>query len=180
MSVTQLRGHLLTKADLGDGYDLAPPRAAHHDDVTIQGCPALDQLGVDPPGSSLDFHRKVTASFTYGSAPSSTISEELYSDRPAKLATGTKKAFDAFVSCPQFTLIVGTRSIPVMTDKTTAPRLGDEGWAQFVVYNADSGASTTQKQVAVRSGSVVIMLSGAPGLVDSHIEAAVDKARHPD
>lgn len=67
-----------------------------------------------------------------------------------------------------------------MTDKTTAPRLGDEGWAQFVVYNADSGASTTQKQVAVRSGSVVIMLSGAPGLVDSHIEAAVDKARHPD
>lgn len=69
MSVTQLRGHLLTKADLGDGYDLAPPRAAHHDDVTIQGCPALDQLGVDPPGSSLDFHRKVTASFTYGSAP---------------------------------------------------------------------------------------------------------------
>ncbi|MGY4968370.1 hypothetical protein ACWGCC_03945 [Streptomyces nigrescens] len=177
LSATQLKRRLLTKDDLGAGYSDAPQQQAEHDDVSLKGCPALEQLSADPTGSSLDFRRKATTSFSYNGSSSSTVSEELYSDQPAKLSAGTKEVFDAFTDCPQFTLTAGTRSIPVAVDKTAAPHLGDEGWAQFVIYNADTGSSTTQKQVAIRTGAVVVMLSGAPGLVDSQIETAVQKAR---
>ncbi|MEU7202851.1 hypothetical protein [Streptomyces sp. NPDC045470] len=75
-------------SDLGTGYARKPQRPDQHDDVTVIGCPALNDLGGDAAvGGSLNFslHAKVT--FTYGSG--SEVSEELYSDSAGKLSNGT-------------------------------------------------------------------------------------------
>ncbi|WSK17704.1 hypothetical protein OG717_29995 [Streptomyces celluloflavus] len=172
-----LSKRLLNASDLGEGYALKSQRPARHDDVTVIGCPALEKLGGDAAtGSSLDFPRKAKASFTYVGGSDSEVSEELYSDSAAKLPKGIGEIFDAMVSCPTYQVASGSTVIGMGTQKTAAPDLGDEQWSQLLTYSA-GGQRSVVKQTAIRTGNVLVILSGSPGLVDTHLDKALAKAQ---
>jgi hypothetical protein len=87
-SSAALTERLLAAGDLGSGCTRKLERAEHNDDVTVLGCPALDDLGGDAAtGGSLDFPRQAKTAFTYAGSGDSEISEELYSDTPANCPT---------------------------------------------------------------------------------------------
>ncbi|WP_433919857.1 hypothetical protein OIE50_39185 [Streptomyces canus] len=176
LSSIQLNQRLLNESDLGEGYTRKPEPARSNDDVTVIGCPALEKLGSDAAtGSGLDFSRKAKASFTYSSS-SSEVSEELYSDSAAKLSKGIRKIFDAMLSCPSYLVTSGSTVVDMGTEKTSAPDLGDEQWSQLLTYSA-SGQRSVVKQTAIRTGNILVVVSGSPGLVDAHLDKALAKAR---
>ncbi|MFB8749200.1 hypothetical protein [Streptomyces parvulus] len=171
-----LAARLLTEADLGSGYLPKPQRAAQHDDVTVLGCPALSELGGDAAtGGTLTFPHKAKSDFTYGSS-SSEISEELYSDSPTKLSDGTNRIFDAMTGCPNYQVLAGSAPIDISTQKLSAPQdRGDEQWSQLLTFTA-GGRSTVLKQTEIRDGSLLLVISGSPALVDRHLDRALAKA----
>lgn len=179
VSQAELHRRLLTSADLGQGYTEVPDSGKQRSDVGITGCPALEKLGDSAQDGELAFAVKAKAGFAYtaGSTGNSTLGEELHSDTPAKLSEGTRALFKAYESCPSFTMTSGTTPVKIEIGSASAPSdLGDERYAHTMTVA--SGASTTVlKQVAVRTGNVVVMLTGAPGLVDAQLPAAVEKAR---
>ncbi|MEU2901406.1 hypothetical protein ABZ771_00695 [Streptomyces globisporus] len=175
MSSTALAKLLLDEGDLGGYYTRMPQRAAAHDDVTVN-CPALEKLGGDAAtGTSLAFPRKAKASFTYAGGGNSELAEELYSDTAAKLSKGIGEIFDAMVSCPTYQVMSGNTVVTVGTQVTPAPDLGDEQWSQLLTYSI-GGQRSVVKQTAIRIGNVLVLVSGAPGLVDANLEKALDKA----
>ncbi|MFE7803746.1 hypothetical protein ACFU51_03580 [Streptomyces sp. NPDC057430] len=176
VSSAALGQRLLTEADLGQGYTRKPERESRRDDVTVIGCPALEQLGGDAAaGGSLDFPNKAKTAFTYNGSAGSEVSEELYSDTPDKLADGTKKIFDAMTGCPVYQVVIGSRPVKVTTQKLTAPALGEQAWSQLLSFTA-GGQESVVKQTAVRTGSVLVVVAGSPGLVDAQVERALGKA----
>lgn len=176
LSSALLEERLLDETDLGSGYTRKPEQPAQHDDVTVLGCPALNDLGgAAATGGSLDFTRQAKATFTYNSSSSSEISEELYSDAPAKLSAGTSQIFDAMTGCPEYQVLVGDSAIDVTTQKVPVPPLGAERWSQLMTFSA-GGRDTGVKQSAIRDGSVLVIVSGSPALVDRHIDKALAKA----
>ncbi|MFG3153964.1 hypothetical protein ACGF7W_18210 [Streptomyces sp. NPDC048219] len=177
LSSAQLDQRLLNIGDLGEGYTRKPEAPRHNDDVTVIGCPALEKLGGDTAtGSGLDFARKAKASFAYSGGSSSEVSEELYSDSPAKLSTGISTVFDAMLSCPSYQVASGSTAVDIGTAKSAAPNLGDEQWSQLLTFSA-GGQRSVVKQTAIRDGSVLVLVSGSPGLVDTHLDEALAKAR---
>ncbi|MCF1595772.1 hypothetical protein [Streptomyces muensis] len=52
--------------------------------------------------------------------------------------------------------------------------MGDERWSQLLSFTA-GGRSQVAKQTAVRTGTVVVVLSGSSALVDAHVEKALDR-----
>ncbi|MCC0094655.1 hypothetical protein K7B10_07635 [Streptomyces flavotricini] len=166
---------LLTEADLGQGYTRKPERESRRDDVTVIGCPALEQLGDAAAGGSLDFPNKAKTAFTYNGSTGSEVSEELYSDTPDKLADGTTRIFDAMTGCPVYQVVIGSRPVKVTTQKLTAPALGDQAWSQLLTFTA-GGQESVVKQTAVRKGAVLTVVSGSPALVDTHVEKALAQA----
>ncbi|MFF1297151.1 MULTISPECIES: hypothetical protein [unclassified Streptomyces] len=177
LSSIQLNQRLLNESDLGEGYTRKPEPARSNDDVTVIGCPALEKLGSDAAtGSGLDFSRKAKASFTYSGSSSSEVSEELYSDSAAKLSKGIRKIFDAMLSCPSYQVTSGSTVVDMGTEKTSAPDLGDEQWSQLLTYSA-SGQRSVVKQTAIRTGNILVIVSGSPGLVDAHLDKALAKVR---
>ncbi|WP_324290103.1 MULTISPECIES: hypothetical protein [Streptomyces] len=178
MSSSVLAGRLLAEADLGQDYTRKPENTARHDDVTVIGCPALEQLGGDAAtGGSLDFPNKAKATFLYSGSTGSEISEELYSDNAQKLTDGTKRIFDAMTGCPVYQVVVGSKPIKITTQKLAAPALGDQSWSQLLTFTA-GGQDSIVKQTAIRTGAILLIVSGSPALVDSHVEKALAKA-HP-
>ncbi|AJC55008.1 hypothetical protein [Streptomyces sp. 769] len=178
LSSSALSKRLLDENDLGEGYTRRPQRAERHDDVIVIGCPALEKLGGDAAtGANLDFPRKAKASFTYAGSSNSEVAEELYSGTAAKLSQDIGKIFDAMVSCPTYQVASGSTVIGMTTQKTAAPDLGDEQWSQLLTYSV-GGQRSVVKQTAVRTGGVLVILTGSPGLVDAHVEKAVDKVHH--
>ncbi|MET9849730.1 hypothetical protein [Streptomyces ossamyceticus] len=176
MSSSELAKRLLDESDLGADYARMPQRPAQHDDVSVIGCPALEKLGGDAgTGVSLVFPRKAKASFTYADGNNSELTEELYSDTAAKLSKGIEEIFDAMVSCPTYQVVSGSTPITVTTRNMPAPRLGDERWSLLLTFTAD-GRSSLIKQTAVRTGPVVVAISGSPSQVDAHLHKAVAKA----
>ncbi|WSQ12943.1 hypothetical protein OG604_37160 [Streptomyces sp. NBC_01231] len=176
LSSAALEPLLLDEGDLGSGYTRKPEPAAQHDDVTVLGCPALDQLGGEAAaGGSLDFPRTAKASFTYTAGSGSEVSEELYSDGPAQLSEGTGRIYDAMTVCPEYQVLVGTSTVDVTTHKVSAPQLGNERWSQLLTFSAD-GQDSVLKQTAVRTGTVLLIVSGSPALVDQHLDTALAKA----
>lgn len=176
LSSTALAKLLLDESDLGGDYTRMPQRAAAHDDVTVNGCPALEKLGGDAAtGTSLAFPRKAKASFTYAGGGNSELADELYSDTATKLSKGIGKIFDAMVSCPTYQVVSGNTVVTVGTQVTPAPDLGDEQWSQLLTYSI-GGQRSVVKQTAIRIGNVLVLVSGAPGLVDANLEKALDKA----
>lgn len=172
-----LEKRLLDESDLGRGYTRKPERPTQHDDVTVLGCPALDDLGGDVAmGGSLDFPHKAKATFTYTGSSNSEVSEELYSDTAGKLSTGTGRIFQAMTGCPHYQVLVGSTKVDVTTQKMTAPRLGDERWSQLLTVSA-AGRDTVVKQTAIRFGSVLVIVSGAPALVDAYVGKSLAKAQ---
>ncbi|MEU1477154.1 hypothetical protein [Streptomyces sp. NPDC005760] len=140
------------------------------------GCPALAKLsGQAAVGSSLEFPRSAKVSFTYAGSSGSEVSEELYSDTPAKLSTGVTRIFNAMTSCPTYQVSVGSTLIDMHTQTTSAPRLGDEHWSQLLTYSA-GGRRSVAKQTAIRTGAILVVVSGSPALVDAHLAAAVRTA----
>ncbi|MER6381371.1 hypothetical protein [Streptomyces sp. NPDC001250] len=140
------------------------------------GCPVLEKLGAEAAtGTGLDFSRKAKASFTYADGSSSEISEELYSDTAAKLSNGIGKIFDAMASCPTYQVVSGSTVIDMETQETAAPDLGDEQWSQLLTY-LTGGQRSVVKQTAIRTGNVLVIVSGSPGLVDANLEKALAKA----
>ncbi|MFE0255734.1 hypothetical protein [Streptomyces sp. NPDC059010] len=65
------------------------------------------------------------------------------------------------------------------THEATAPDLGDEQWSQLLTYSV-GGQRRVVKQTAVRTGNVVVVVSGSPGLVDANLEKALAKVRAAD
>jgi hypothetical protein len=177
LSETELAQRLLDEGDLGEGYTRTPPRPAVHDDVSVIGCPVLEKLGADAAtGAGLDFFRKAKASFAYVGGSDSELSEELYSDSAAKLSKGIGQISDAMLSCPTYQVASGGTVIDMGTQKTAAPDLGDEQWSQLLTYSV-GGQRSVVKQTAVRSGNVLVVVSGSPGLVDANLEKALAKAQ---
>ncbi|MEK8146285.1 hypothetical protein NKH18_48685 [Streptomyces sp. M10(2022)] len=176
LSSAKLNERLLNESDLGEGYTRKPQAAVQHD-VTVIGCPALEKLGSDAAtGATLDFTRKAKASFTYAGSTNSEVSEELYSDSATKLSNGIGKVFNAMISCPSYQVASGSTVIDMGTQKTAAPDLGHEQWSQLLTYSA-GGKRSVVKQTAIRSGNVLVIVSGSPGLVDAHLDKALTKAR---
>jgi hypothetical protein len=175
-SSVALETRLLDQRDLGSGYLREPERPAQHDDVTVIGCPALTELGgTTATGGTLTFPRKAKATFTYGGS-SSEISEELYSDSPNKLSEGIGRIFEAMTGCPTYQVVAGGTPIDVASHKLTAPHgLGDERWCQLLTFST-TGRSTVVKQTAIRDGSLLLIVSGSPALVDRHLVRALAKA----
>ena len=177
LSSAALAARLLSEQDLGSGYTPKPASAsAQHEDVTVLGCPALNNLGGDAvTGGSLDFPHRAKAAFVYASSSNSEVTEELYSDTTAKLSTGTGRIFDTMVSCPSYQVLAGSTLIDARVQAIPAPRLGDEQWSQLLTYSTGR-QRTIIKQTAVRTGTILVIVSGAPTLVDAHISSAVRTA----
>jgi hypothetical protein len=171
-----LETRLLDQSDLGSGYLRKPEGLTQHDDVTVIGCPALSELGGDAAtGATLTFPRKAKTAFTYGGS-SSEISEELYSDGANKLSDGIGRIFDAMTGCPTYQVVAGGTPIDIASQKLPAPHgLGDEQWSQLLTFSA-GGRSTVVKQTAIRDGSLLLIVSGSPALVDRHLDKALTKA----
>ncbi|WP_149182672.1 hypothetical protein [Streptomyces sp. TRM49041] len=177
LSSAALETRLLDEGDLGSGYLRKPEPPAQHDDVTVIGCPALSELGGSAAtGGALTFPRKAKASFTYAGSSSSEISEELYSDSANKLSDGIGRIFDAMTGCPTYQVVAGGTAIDMASEKLPAPhQLGDEQWSQLLTFSAGR-RSTVVKQTAIRDGSLLLIVSGSPALVDRHLEKALAKA----
>lgn len=176
LSSAELSKRLLDASDLGEDYTRKPQQPQRHDDVAVSGCPALDKLGGDAAvGGSLDFPRKAQASFTYEGGSNSEVAEELYSGNEDNLSKGVGQIFGAMVSCPTYQVLVGATPITVTTRKLPAPKLGDERWSQLLTFTA-GGRGSVVKQTAIRTGTVVVVVSGSASLVDAHLAKAVDKA----
>ncbi len=138
--------------------------------------PALSELGGDAAtGGTLAFPHKAKADFTYGYS-SSEISEELYSDSVKELSDGTGRIFDAMTGCPAYQVVAGGTQVDVTSQKLPAPSVGgDEQWTLLLTFIA-GGRSTVVKQTAIRDGSLLLVLSGSPALVDRHLDKALAKA----
>lgn len=176
LSSAALAKRLLDENDLGEGYTRTPQRAAMRNGVTVIGCPALEKLGSEAAiGGSLDFPNKAKASFTYAGASDSEVAEELYSDAEDKLSRSVGRIFEAMTSCPTYQVVTGSTPVTVTTRKVLLDRLGDEQWSQLLTFAA-GGRSSIVKQTAVRIGTVVVVVSGSPALVDAHLRKAVTKA----
>ncbi|MFD5111747.1 hypothetical protein ACFWNG_05435 [Streptomyces sp. NPDC058391] len=176
LSSAALETRLLNMRDRGSGYTRKPEHPAQHDNVTVLGCPALNDLGADAAtGGSLDFPRQAKATFSYAGGSNSEVTEELYSDTADKLSTATGQIFDAMTGCPEYQVLVGSTAVDTVTQEMTAPRLGDERWSQLLTFSA-GGRDTVVKQTAVRDGSVLVVVSGSPALVDQHLAKAHAKA----
>ncbi|MET7737351.1 hypothetical protein ABZT02_39425 [Streptomyces sp. NPDC005402] len=176
LSSAALESLLLDQRDLGSGYLPKPEHVAQHYDVTVLGCPALSKLGGNAAtGGTLSFPRKAKTDFTYGGS-SSEISEELYSDSAKKLSDGVARIFDAMTGCPTYEVVAGGTPVDVASQKLPAPHnLGDEQWSQLLTFTT-AGRSTVVKQTAVRDGSLLLIVSGSPALVDRHLGKALAKA----
>lgn len=176
LSSAALETRLLNESDLGRGYLRKPERPSQHDDVTVIGCPALSELGGDAAtGGTLSFPRKAKADFTYGGS-SSEVSEELYSDSPTKLSDGIGRIFDAMTGCPAYQVVAGGTPIDMASQKLIPPHeLGDEQWSQLLTFSTRE-RSTVVKQTAIRDGSLLLIVSGSPALVDRHLDKALAKA----
>ncbi|MFI6804174.1 hypothetical protein ACIBO6_04030 [Streptomyces luteogriseus] len=175
LSLAALAKRLLDESDLGEGYTRTPQRPAQHDDVTVIGCPALENLDEAAIGGSLDFPHKAKASFTYAGGSNSDVTEELYSDTEDKLSRSVGRIFEAMTSCSTYQVLTGSTPVTVTTQKVLVDRLGDEQWSQLLTFAA-GGRSSIVKQMAVRVGAVVVVVSGSPGLVDVCVYKAVAKA----
>ncbi|MFJ5635201.1 hypothetical protein ACIQF5_21515 [Streptomyces goshikiensis] len=174
LTAGELNPLLLTSTDLGYGYIQNPNLAGDkNDDVTTQGCSALDKLGKSD--SDLNFSSKAEASFTYDT---STLGEELHSDRPSVLSAKLSKLFDAYLACPSYTLNAGSTPIEVQVSKLTLPKVGDEQFGYSSTLQLPSGPQVV-KTLAIRKGNIAVILVGAPGLVDRHIDKAVSKLPAP-
>ncbi|MEV4999118.1 hypothetical protein [Streptomyces niveus] len=176
MTSAQLRERLLNVNDLGTGYTRKPDRPSAGDDVTVLGCPALDDLGTDAAtgsGGGLDFPRRAKASFAHSSGGE--VTEELYSDAAIKLSDGTGRIFDAMTGCPAYQVLAGSTPIDITTQEIPAPRLGNEQWSHLLTFSSE-GADMVVKQTAIRDGSVLLIVSGSPALVDRHLDTALTKA----
>lgn len=102
------------------------------------------------------------------------MSEELYSDTADKLSDSTGRIFAAITGCTEFQLLSGSTAIDVTTQRMSAPQLGDERWSMLLTFSAD-GRDRVVKQTAIRSGNVLLTISGAPALVDQHLDKALAK-----
>ncbi|MGC5263939.1 hypothetical protein ACPXCO_23260 [Streptomyces cyaneofuscatus] len=167
-----LRPLLLSQADLGTGYVQIQekPDSGNFDDVSIQGCSALEKLGQS--GDETMFAAKAETSFTYDT--DATLGEELHSDRPSVLSSKLRGLFGAYTSCPTYTMTAGTTPIEVKVAKSATPELGDEQFAYTSTMDLPSGPQVL-KTMAVLKGNVAVMLVGAPALVDRHMKTAVGK-----
>jgi hypothetical protein len=176
LSSAALKKRLLDESDLGSGYLRTPQHPTQHDDVTVVGCPALSELGGDTAtGGSLTFPRKAKVTFAYGGS-SSEVSEELYSDSANRLSDGIGRIFDAMTGCPTYQVVAGGTPIDMTSQKLTAPQgLGDQQWSQLLTFST-AGQSTVVKQTAIRDGSLLLIVSGSPALVDRHLGKALAKA----
>ena len=177
LSSAELSKRLLDESDLGEGYTRKPQQPQRHDDVAVSGCPALDKLGGDAAvDGGLDFPRKAKASFAYEGGSNSEVAEELYSGTEDNLSKGVGQIFGAMTSCPTYQVLGGSTSVTVTAQKALAARLGDEQWSQLLTFSS-GGRSSIVKQTAVRTGTVVVVVAGSPGLVDAHLAKAVGKVR---
>ncbi|MFJ9854477.1 hypothetical protein [Streptomyces sp. NPDC101150] len=120
----------------------------------------------------VQFATETSAGFAFGT--DSELAEELHSDTPTELAAALRRLVHAQTSCPTYTMTSGSTPVTVTVHKDAAPTSGPDAYAFTTTLNGPRGTSVL-KTTAVRRGNVLVMLVGAPALVDRHIEAAVAK-----
>lgn len=49
----------------------------------------------------------------------------------------------------------------------------------MLIYSV-GGQRSVVKQTAIRTGNILVVVSGSPGLVDAHLGRALDKTRRAD
>ncbi len=78
--------------------------------------------------------------------------------------------------CPTYQVVAGGTPIDMASQKLPTPHgLGDEQWSQLLTFST-GGRSTVVKQTAIRDGSLLLVISGSPALVDRHLGKALAKA----
>ncbi|MFI2077686.1 hypothetical protein [Streptomyces triculaminicus] len=163
---------LLTASDLGPGYVAQPadPATPSADDESSEarGCPALQAMDQQ----NITFPAQVEQAFSVQGNSRQQVDETLGSDTPAKLDTTLSKISQAYRSCQSFTVNGVTATINVIDP----PALGDQRFGYLMTIAAPAG-TTAIKALAIREGSVILMLSGDPAAVDSALPAAFDKLR---
>lgn len=80
------------------------------------------------------------------------------------------------LSCPSYQVTSGSTVVDMGTEKTFTPDLGDEQWSQLLTYSASRQRSVV-KQTAIRTGNILVIVSGSTGLVDAHLDKALAKTR---
>lgn len=72
--------------------------------------------------------------------------------------------------------LTGGTPIDMASQKLPAPHcLGDEQWSQLLTFSTE-GKSTVVKQTAIRDGTLLLIVSGSPALVDRHLGKTLAKA----
>lgn len=176
LSSAALRERLLNEVDLGSDYTRMPVKPTRHQSVTVLGCPALQQLDSDAAlAGSLAFPLAAHASFTLQRGSNSEVAEDLYSDTPRNLSASIRKIFQAMTSCPEYQVLTGSTLVDISTQKLPTPALGNEQWSQLLTFSA-GGKESIVKQTAIRSGAVLLVVSGAPALVDRVLPRGFSKA----
>ncbi|MFJ2744840.1 hypothetical protein ACIO3O_34865 [Streptomyces sp. NPDC087440] len=176
LSSAALGEHLLDEDDLGDDYTRLPEKPTGRQDVTVLGCPALQQLDSDAAlAGSLAFPRAAHVSFTIRRGSNSEATEDLYSDTARNLSAGTRRIVQAMTSCPEYQVLNGSTVIDISTQKLPTPALGSEQWSQLLTFST-GGKESIVKQTAIRSDTVLLVISGAPALVDRLLPRAFSKA----
>jgi hypothetical protein len=69
---------------------------------------------------------------------------------------------------------VNPRASTVTGRKVPAAALSEERWSQLLTCTV-GGRSSIIKQTAIRTGTVLVVLSGSPALVDANVDKALNK-----
>ncbi|MFF3979785.1 hypothetical protein [Streptomyces sp. NPDC001828] len=78
--------------------------------------------------------------------------------------------------CPTYQVISGGTLVDVASQKLTAPNtVGDQQLSQLLTFTS-AGRSSVVKQTAIRSGNLLVIVSGSPALVDRHLDKALTMA----
>lgn len=119
--------------------------------------------------------RRKGASFTYIGS-SSEIREELYSEC-REAVQGHREGLRRDALLPLLPGDIGQHCHRHGHSGVGRAELGDGQWSQLLAFSA-GGWRSVVKQTAIRAGSILVVVYGAPGLVEAHLAKAVDKA-HP-
>ncbi|MBO0655903.1 hypothetical protein J1792_24950 [Streptomyces triculaminicus] len=131
-----------------------------------------DRLSTGNSNGELKSAVQVKTGFAYGT--DSGMSEELDSDSPTALSAQPRTVYDAYAACPSFTNTSGSSPIDATAVKASFPSWGTNATGSPSLC-AGPGGTVIMKQIAIRKGNVAVLLMGSPGLVDKHIETALNK-----
>lgn len=173
-----LQSLLLTASDLGPEYvaqpnDPAPSGGSDDGSDSVHGCPQLQELD----HQNLAFPAQVEETFSYQAGSAQQLDETLGSDAPAKVQASLSKISQALASCQSFSMTRDGAMVTGTVNVINPPKLGDQQVGYLLTITAPTSTSVI-KSLAIREGSVALMLSGDPAAVDGALPKAFGKIVH--